>query len=155
MARAAVAVLGLIITFYGILFFKGMSSQGMKVSTGFFENNQLRPCPDKPNCVYTKSKPEDEEHYIAPLRVRKETYVLKNQLKVIGEKMNFKLINEDESYLYFTFQSKLMGFVDDIEFFVDNGYLHAKSASRVGHSDLGANRERIEKIFEEMEKLEN
>jgi uncharacterized protein (DUF1499 family) len=39
-------------------------------------------------------------------------------------------------------------FVDDVEFWIDakNQVIHFRSASRVGHSDLGANRARMESI---------
>jgi len=40
-----------------------------------------------------------------------------------------------------------MGFVDDVEFFFpDTAVIHMRSASRVGYSDFGANRKRLEKI---------
>jgi uncharacterized protein (DUF1499 family) len=42
----------------------------------------------------------------------------------------------------------LMGFVDDVEFYVDrtNQTVQVRSASRLGESDLGVNRTRIEAI---------
>ena len=41
-----------------------------------------------------------------------------------------------------------MGFVDDVEFLKaeDEGLIHVRSASRVGRSDMNANRTRIEEI---------
>jgi uncharacterized protein (DUF1499 family) len=42
----------------------------------------------------------------------------------------------------------LMGFVDDVEFYVDPAekVVQVRSASRLGESDLGVNRKRIEAI---------
>jgi uncharacterized protein (DUF1499 family) len=41
-----------------------------------------------------------------------------------------------------------MGFVDDVEFYLDetSQVIHVRSASRLGQSDLGVNRQRIEAI---------
>ena len=40
-----------------------------------------------------------------------------------------------------------MRYVDDVEFYwTEGGKVHLRSASRLGHSDLGVNRERIETI---------
>ena len=46
-----------------------------------------------------------------------------------------------------------MGFIDDVEFFVnkDKGVIDVRSASRLGESDLGVNRERIESIRQALE----
>ena len=43
-----------------------------------------------------------------------------------------------------------MRYVDDVEFLYDQskGITHVRSASRIGYSDLGANRNRIESIRE-------
>jgi len=51
-------------------------------------------------------------------------------------------------YLHVEFRSTLFRFVDDVEFVIDEpqGLIHIRSASRVGYSDLGANRKRMEKI---------
>ena len=46
------------------------------------------------------------------------------------------------------FKSRFMGYVDDVEFLYDEleNISHVRSASRVGYTDLGANRRRVEKI---------
>ncbi|MFK7778444.1 MAG: DUF1499 domain-containing protein, partial [Gimesia sp.] len=46
------------------------------------------------------------------------------------------------------FRSLCFRFVDDVEFLIDSGQnmIQVRSASRVGHSDFGANRKRIESI---------
>jgi uncharacterized protein (DUF1499 family) len=54
----------------------------------------------------------------------------------------------ENGYLAATFQSPLFRFVDDVELRLDrpSGVIHIRSASRVGRSDLGKNRERVEAI---------
>jgi uncharacterized protein (DUF1499 family) len=50
-----------------------------------------------------------------------------------------------------------MGFVDDVEFYLDADakVIHVRSASRLGQSDLGVNRKRIETIRAKLQELEN
>ena len=61
-----------------------------------------------------------------------------------------KIIEETENYLYAECTSFLFRFTDDLEVYVDkeSKLIHFRSASRVGHSDLGANRKRVEKLKE-------
>jgi uncharacterized protein (DUF1499 family) len=65
---------------------------------------------------------------------------------------NARLIEQHDAYLRFEFTSLVFRFVDDVEFFVDDKsqQIHFRSASRVGHSDLGANRRRMTKISQEL-----
>jgi uncharacterized protein (DUF1499 family) len=58
------------------------------------------------------------------------------------------IIEENNSYLYAEFKSKLMGYVDDVEFYLDSNTnsVQVRSASRLGKSDLGVNRKRVEEI---------
>lgn len=62
-------------------------------------------------------------------------------------------IKEDSGhYLWATYQTPIMRFVDDFEARLDrqNNKIHIRSASRVGRSDLGANRRRVEEILAAM-----
>ena len=58
------------------------------------------------------------------------------------------VIKESPHYLHVEFSSLLFRFVDDVEFFLDDmeKLIHIRSASRVGYSDLGVNRRRVDKI---------
>jgi len=58
------------------------------------------------------------------------------------------IVEETGDYLYVEFKSKLMGYVDDVEFYKDdaNNAVQVRSASRLGKSDLGVNRKRVEEI---------
>jgi uncharacterized protein (DUF1499 family) len=68
-----------------------------------------------------------------------------------------KIITETENYLYAEFTSAFWGFVDDVEFLLDESakVIHVRSASRLGTSDLGANRKRIETIRAKLKDLRN
>lgn len=59
-----------------------------------------------------------------------------------------RVVKAETGYLYAEFTSKLMGFVDDTEFYLDAraGVIHVRSASRLGRRDFDVNRERIEHI---------
>ena len=67
---------------------------------------------------------------------------------IIESTPNARIVEMKPDYLYAEYTSGLMGFVDDVEFYVPpNGkIIHVRSASRLGHSDLGVNRKRIEAI---------
>jgi uncharacterized protein (DUF1499 family) len=67
---------------------------------------------------------------------------------IIGSESGASVVSQDKNYIYTQFTSSLMGFVDDVEFFkaTQEEPIQIKSASRVGYSDLGVNRKRLEKI---------
>jgi uncharacterized protein (DUF1499 family) len=50
-----------------------------------------------------------------------------------------------------------MGFVDDVEFLIEPNtqVIHVRSASRLGQSDLGVNRQRIEMIRAKLSELKS
>ena len=58
------------------------------------------------------------------------------------------IISKDQKYLHAECRSLVLGFVDDLEFLRDDaqGVIQVRSASRMGHSDLGVNRARVERI---------
>lgn len=59
-----------------------------------------------------------------------------------------KIVIATENYLHVEFSSAIFRFVDDVEFFLDDATqtIHFRSASRLGYSDLGVNRKRMEEI---------
>lgn len=105
------------------------------------QNGQLAPCPDSPNCV--SSFESDETHGIAALAAD-----LQQIEDILVSMENTNIVRADGNYLYAEFTTPLMGYVDDVEFLHDSaaGITHVRSASRLGYSDLGANRNRIESI---------
>lgn len=106
------------------------------------KEGKLAPCPGTPNCVSSQS--DQSQSQVEPLPA-----VSMSQLRSVIEGMErTKVIEQNETYLYAEFTSKLMGFVDDVEFFLDSeqNAIQVRSASRLGQSDLGVNRQRVEMI---------
>jgi uncharacterized protein (DUF1499 family) len=64
------------------------------------------------------------------------------------------MVTVEDRYIHAEFTSALFRFVDDVEFQIDaeSGLIHFRSASRVGRSDLGVNRKRMESIRMAFEK---
>lgn len=104
-------------------------------------DGRLIACPESPNCV--SSYESSEEHAIAALDGNL------NQVQQILVAMDgANIVEQSNNYLYAEFTSSLMGYVDDVEFLYDaaSNTTQVRSASRVGYSDMGANRSRIEAI---------
>ena len=109
--------------------------------------HELAPCPDRPNCV--SSLAEDDTHRIEPLPLEGEPEEALERLRQIIEEMPRATVDEIEAgYLKARFRSRVFGFTDDLELVVDSeaGVIHVRSASRVGYSDLGVNRKRVDEI---------
>ena len=86
---------------------------------------------------------------IAPLRVKGEGPATIAQIKALVEGMDgAKVVKSEPGYLYAQFTSKLMKYVDDVEFWFDPAanVIQVRSASRVGRGDLGVNRKRLEAV---------
>lgn len=108
-------------------------------------DGRLASCPAKPNCVCSQDR--DAGHAIAPLEARGGAAAALARLKAIVEALPRTAIVESRAdYLRCEFASRLLGFVDDVEFLAGDGVVHVRSASRLGHSDLGVNRKRIEDL---------
>ena len=117
-------------------------------------SGRLAPCPSSPNCVSSYS--QDAQHGIAALSYDSEPEMAIANLKQIIESIpRTNIVKEEENYLYAEFTSKIMGYVDDVEFYVDEdaNAIQVRSASRLGESDLGVNRERVETIREKLNEL--
>ncbi|NEO36419.1 MAG: DUF1499 domain-containing protein [Moorea sp. SIOASIH] len=114
---------------------------------GIQSSGQLAPCPNTPNCVSSYS--QDAEHGIQPLAYNSTPTEAMAKLKIVIENLErTQIIEEKDNYLYAQFTTPLMGFVDDVEFLLDDSskVIHVRSASRLGKSDLGLNRKRVEII---------
>ncbi len=108
----------------------------------------LARCPSSPNCVCSMYR-DDSEHYIEPINIPANVAldslsVLKDAIHVMGGNVQ----TEAKGYLAATFTSALFKFVDDLEITSDpaQGLIHIRSASRVGYSDMGVNRKRVEQL---------
>jgi len=137
-----IAVIGLLILAAGfVLGVKSKQSPPLGLMAG-----HLRPCPASPNCVSSEAAENDTEHYIKPLPVRdgKAWAKIASGIEDLG---GYIMVNDGQN-LHATFTSSLFRYIDDVEARLDASerVIHLRSASRVGRSDLGANRKRIESI---------
>lgn len=117
-----------------------MSKQYLGVKDG-----RLSDCPNSPNCVSTQAT--DPEKQMASLPFIGDLIVTKAWVKkMINDMERTAIENESETYLHATVTSKMLRFKDDVEFYFDDKakLVHFRSASRMGYSDLGVNRKRME-----------
>lgn len=125
-------------------------------------SGQFEPCSSKPNCV--NSQAEDKEHFIQPLSFTGTSVEAKESLlNVLKATKNAQVVEVKSDYIRSEFTSKLLRFVDDVEFYLPEAQssaaanqvlIHVRSASRVGYSDWGVNRERIEEIRTQLKAAE-
>ena len=145
-AAALVALIALIIAIGAPMgLFSGTRPDNLGVRDG-----RLAPPKRTPNNVNSQvDKNADAEHYIEPLRYSGDARQAWAALRrVIDGMQRIKVIASAPNYLYAEFRTRLMGYVDDTEFYLDEkaGVIQVRSASRLGSSDFGVNRERIESI---------
>ena len=104
-------------------------------------------CPNKPNCIISQNG--DDAHSIDPIVYKtSRTQAFKILKKIVKSQKRSVIIEESDNFLYAEFRSRFMGFVDDTQFYFpeNESFIHVRSASRLGYSDLGVNRKRIENI---------
>lgn len=107
----------------------------------------LSPCPRWPNCV--SSEGVAGRHFIEPYILSVDSKRAWQELKAVIEELprtSIKTINDQ--YLHAESKSRLLGFVDDVEFLLlsEENWIAIRSASRTGLNDLGVNRRRLEII---------
>ena len=110
-------------------------------------DGKLAPCPTTPNCV--SSQGDDDAHRMAPILFDGDADEALARLEaVVGSLPRTAIVSVDGDYVHAESTSLLFRFVDDVEFLVDRGakVIHFRSASRVGRSDFGVNRKRMEEI---------
>lgn len=140
------ALAGIIGLFLVGLVALGALSQRRPASLGV-KDGRLAPCPAAPNCV--SSQAEDAAHRVAPLPLAgTPDDALKRLKQVLTALPRTAIVTASDGYLHAECKSRLIGFVDDVELLVDEQarVIHIRSASRVGYSDLGVNRQRVEQI---------
>ena len=118
------------------------------------KQGRLAPCPSSPNCV--SSLADDELHRTAPLPFSGAAATAIGRIEGIVRSLpRASVVTAAEPYLHAEFRSAVFRFVDDVEFLADEsaGVIQVRSASRVGASDLGVNRKRIEAIRERWNEL--
>ena len=140
------AALGLASTLLSIT-----SCAGVKPDNLGVEGGRLAPCPDSPNCV--SSDAPDAAHRIEPYRLKgKPQQAWAALQQTVSSLPRTKVVSATGDYLRAEATSLIFRFVDDIEFQLrpEQGVIAVRSASRIGYSDLGVNRRRVETIRERL-----
>ncbi|HEU0298388.1 MAG TPA: DUF1499 domain-containing protein [Longimicrobium sp.] len=109
----------------------------------------LRPCPPTPNCVSTEAA--DARHGIPALPYAGTPRDAHERARAaLLAEPRTRIVTERPGYLHAEARSRLWRFVDDVEVVVDSaaGVVRFRSASRVGRSDLGVNRARMQRFGE-------
>jgi uncharacterized protein (DUF1499 family) len=114
--------------------------------------DSLKPCPNRPNCVSSQSS--DPRHAIEPLAYDiPASKAYQKLLKILKNMPRTKVVKEKANYIHAECKTRFLRFVDDLEFLFDDtdAIIHVRSASRVGYSDLGVNRKRVEQFRKDFE----
>lgn len=104
-------------------------------------DGMLAPCKRSPNCVSSQANPADLEHYIAPLHGTMDAV-----RAAVQAMPRTRIISDKDNYLYAEFRTRLLRYVDDVEFFFDGRVIQVRSCSRLGRRDFGVNRRRVEEL---------
>jgi uncharacterized protein (DUF1499 family) len=145
--RLAIFLVALFVGTWIVVQFMGRNPPpGLGVHDG-----ELSECPDTPNCVCSQCDRADKR---PPLEFTGDATAAKNALKTVLSKQGIEVVEEQENYLHAIAVTPIMRFRDDLEFLIQPGEkkIQFRSASRLGKSDLGKNRQRLLEIFAALEK---
>jgi uncharacterized protein (DUF1499 family) len=138
----------IVVLYLGLVLFLAILSiiSREKPHTGLV-GGRLRVCPDRPNYVCSEDK--DLPSYIKPLSLSGPAKNEWERAKQVINEMGCKIIQEEDSYIWATFDTRIFRFIDDLELRInkENQVIHIRSGSRVGYSDMGVNRRRIEDFW--------
>jgi len=134
-----------ILAIFLAVYFVIIASKSRSDSAPGLTDGQLAPCPESPNCVSSQAA-DGDSHAITPIRLSNEHSRLDIEQAI--RSLGGTIVTSESNYLAAEVRSSLFGFVDDLELlFEPSGTLvHVRSASRVGYSDLDANRKRVEAL---------
>lgn len=143
------AVLGAAIALHlatveGDTVFAGKTPANLGVKDG-----RLASCGRRLNCVSSQADAGDAQRYVAPIPFKgRAAEAIAAARRAVESMPRARVVREEGNYLHAEFRSKLMGYVDDVEFAFDAGagVLHVRSASRLGRRDFQVNRERVEAL---------
>jgi len=137
--KIALVILTLIVA-AGLAGFFYLGRQSQTGAPPGLADGRLSPCPESPNCVSSEPGAPDS-HAVAPLPA--DAW---DALPQVIRDLGGEIVRTETDYIAATFTSNLFKFVDDVEFRRTEDAVHVRSASRVGHSDMGANKKRVAEI---------
>ena len=146
-------IIALILIVIGVLVLRAMVPRlsPMPSNLGVTEG-KLAPCPNTPNCVSTQAT---GSAFIEPIPFTSSLPEAQQKIVSILQGLpNAEIITNEPTYIHAITKSPTMGYIDDVEFYVDEAtsQIEFRSAARLGRDDLSANRKRMEAIrlsFEE------
>ena len=145
--RSTKTMIGLIVglaAFWLVVIVINLNSKSV---AGGMVGGRLAPCPATPNCV--ASQTEDSAQLIEPFKLTGDLTAIREKLKVALSRLGgTTVVKEETNYLHAVASTAFFRFRDDLELLIDpaTGVVHIRSASRLGVSDLGANRKRVERL---------
>ena len=120
---------------------------GTPPELGVTDDGQLTACPASPNCVVSDAPGGDRS--IAPLALAVPPQQAWQALvSHLNTQAGITIVVSEPDYLRAEARTRLLRFVDDVEFHLrpQRGLIAMRSASRIGYSDLGANRRRLDAV---------
>lgn len=108
----------------------------------------LAPCPSTPNCVHSGAEPGSRAA-IEPFALGDDADAAWRAFGAAVEALpRTTVVDRGDHWLHAESRSALFGFVDDLQAVRDDaaGRIDVRCAARVGTSDLGANRRRVEAL---------
>jgi len=130
--------------------FKGTAPTDLGVREGKLKAPSTRPNSVSSQAALWPGHPQAQAALITPLALQDSDgpATMAALLQVLRSAPGAVVMKADPDYIYAQFTTALMKYSDDVEFWLDPvaGVVQVRSASRVGESDLGANRQRIEAI---------
>ncbi len=108
-------------------------------------DGRLRPCPETPNCVSSESGTPTAK-LVTPFPAPGGRADMARLASVVSAWPRTVIVTNDGDYMHAESKSLIWRFVDDVEFRFDSvaSVIQVRSASRLGRSDLGVNRKRVE-----------
>ncbi len=132
-----------------------MSPELAKTFIGVQPDGCLSRCPETPNCVCSQH-PDDASHYMEAFSFKGSLADAQNRIRALIRSIpKAVIVDERGPYIHATFTSGFFKFVDDVEFLIkpEESRIHFRSASRLGRSDLGANKRRMQKLKEHFDRM--
>lgn len=111
------------------------------------KDGRLSWCPRSPNCV--SSDAADAKHFVVAFRPALPVTEAWPRLREIVRTLpRTEIISETTDYLHAECRSAVFGFVDDLELHARpaQNLIAVRSAARLGYSDFGVNRRRVENL---------
>lgn len=129
-----------------------LSCSGTRPTNLGVSNGQLAPCPSTPNCVSSDASDADHRVESFPLGASPDG-AWRDLLDAVKGLPRTTVVTETADYIHVECASAVFGFVDDLELHrrTSEGVVAVRSAARLGRSDMGVNRRRVEQLRETLQ----